>query len=110
MRSTRWSDARIALEFHRHDGSSPLDLADQWHDLKAGDHPLPKELQLNKKEKSEKGLKRTDFFVAHFFLWAYLKMHLCSPHNSKESATSISLEMDKQDCSFKVKEDCLVTM
>jgi hypothetical protein len=70
MRSTRWSDARMALEFHRHYGSSPLDLAEQWHDLTLGDH-LPKELQLNKKEKSEKGLKR--FFVAHFFLWAYPK-------------------------------------
>ena len=38
MRSTRWSNARRALEFHRHYGSSPLDLADQWHDLNVGDH------------------------------------------------------------------------
>jgi hypothetical protein len=60
----------MALEFHRHCGSSPLDLAEQWHDLTLGDH-LPKELQLNKKEKSEKGLKR--FFAAHFFLWAHPK-------------------------------------
>jgi hypothetical protein len=62
MRFTRWHDARMALEFHRHYGSPPLDLADH----------LPKELQfLNEKEKSEKGLKR--YFVAHFFLWAYPK-------------------------------------
>jgi hypothetical protein len=70
VRFTCWSDARMALEFHRHYVSLPLDLADQWHDLKVGDH-LPEELQLNEKEKSEKGLKR--YFVAHFFLWAYPK-------------------------------------
>jgi hypothetical protein len=70
MRFIRWSNARMALEFHQHKGSSPWDLADQWHDLKVGGH-LPKELQLNEKEESEKGLKR--YFVAHFFLWAYPK-------------------------------------
>jgi hypothetical protein len=45
-------------------------LADQWHPLKIGNH-LPKELHVNEKEKSEKGLKW--YFVAHFFLWAYPK-------------------------------------
>jgi hypothetical protein len=60
----------MAFEFHQHYRLLPLDLADQWHDLKVGHH-LPKELQLNEKEKSEKGLKR--YFVAHFFLWAYPK-------------------------------------
>jgi hypothetical protein len=45
MRFTRWSNARMVLEFHRHYGSWPLDLADQWHDLKVGNH-LSKELQL----------------------------------------------------------------
>jgi hypothetical protein len=36
-----------------------------------GHLPKGSELQLNKKEESEKGLKR--LFVAHFFLWAYPK-------------------------------------
>ena len=45
-------------------------LADQWNDLRV-DNNLPTYLRLNKKEKTEKGLKR--FFVAHFFLWAYPK-------------------------------------
>jgi hypothetical protein len=73
MRFTCWSDARIALEFHWHYRLLPLDMADQRHDLKAGDH-LPKELQLSEKEKSEKELKC--YFVGYFFLWAQ-----CSPCN-----------------------------
>jgi hypothetical protein len=70
MRSTRWSNTRKEVEFHKHYGSGPLVLADQWNDLRVDDH-LPTYLLLNKKEKTEKGLKR--FFVAHFFLWAYPK-------------------------------------
>jgi hypothetical protein len=70
MRSTRWSNARKEVEFHKHYGSGPLVLADQWNDLRVDNH-LPAYLRLNKKEKTEKGLKR--FFVAHFFLWAYPK-------------------------------------
>jgi hypothetical protein len=57
MRSTRWSDARKTLEFRRHYGLSPLDLADQWNDLRVDDY-LPTELLLTKKEKTEKGLNR----------------------------------------------------
>jgi hypothetical protein len=38
--------------------------------LTIGDY-LPKELQLSKKEKTEKGLKK--YFIAMFFLWAYPK-------------------------------------
>jgi hypothetical protein len=90
MRSTRWSESRKVLEFHRHYESSPLVLADQYHDLQVGDH-LPKALQLNKKEKSEKGLK--SFFVAHFFLWAYPKnASMLSSRFKKKSATSIAKE------------------
>jgi len=54
---------RLREDFHAHYGSSPVVLADQWHDV-----CHLQELPLTKSEKSLKGLKR--FFMAHFWLWA----------------------------------------
>jgi hypothetical protein len=58
----RRSHKQLLLEFHKHYGSSPLDVADMWYDL------CYKENVLSKKKKSEKGFKR--FLAAHYYLWA----------------------------------------
>lgn len=71
LRYTRWSEATRTLEFHRHYGSSPLDIADIWYDLVNDDRYLPPELKLSDKEKTEKGFKR--YVIAHFWLWTYPK-------------------------------------
>ena len=55
-------------DFKAHYGSSPLVIADIWHDLC---HTSIKEAHLEEKEKSEKGFKR--FMLAHFHLWSYPK-------------------------------------
>jgi hypothetical protein len=68
MKSTCWSDILGTLE-----GSLPLDLADQWHDLIVGDR-LSKYLQLNNMEKSENGLKR--FFKCISSFGFICNMHL----------------------------------
>ena len=68
--STRWSEATRAKEFHVHYGSSPLDVADIWFDLVAGDN-LPDDLKLGEKERTQKGFKR--YMMAHFWLWVYPK-------------------------------------
>jgi hypothetical protein len=70
IRYSRWSESTRIREFHRHYGSSPLDLADIWYDLTIGDH-LPTELKLSGNEKNEKGLKR--YMMTHHWLWAYPK-------------------------------------
>lgn len=64
IRVGRKSQQRLVLEFHKHCGSSPLDLADMWHDL-CNNH---QKNELSEKEKSEKGFTR--FLAAHFYLWA----------------------------------------
>jgi hypothetical protein len=69
VRYSRWSESTRILEFHRHYGSSPLDVADIWYDLTIGAH-LPKELKLHT-EKNEKGFNR--YMMALFWLWAYPK-------------------------------------
>jgi hypothetical protein len=51
IRFARWSDDRQKLEFHKHYGSSPLDVADIWHDFVSGDH-LSENLKLTKEEKT----------------------------------------------------------
>ena len=63
VRRGRKNEKRLLLEFHKHCGSSPLDIADMWHDLCNYDDKL-----LSKKEKSEKGFKR--FLAAQYWLWA----------------------------------------
>jgi hypothetical protein len=81
LKSDRWSNDRKVLEFHAHCGSAPLDLADQWCDLMQNEH-MPEDLQLTRKEKSEKGLKRR--FFTHFFLWA-------CPKNAKMLASRFTI-------------------
>ena len=56
------------LEFHKHYGSAPLDLAEMWYDLTVTDIP---EAQMDDKEKSEMGFKM--FMITHFWLWTYPK-------------------------------------
>ncbi len=66
VRLSRKNEKRLRTEFHKHYGSSPLDLADMWYDLCNFD---PTALTL--KEKTEKGFKH--FLAAHYWLWCYPK-------------------------------------
>jgi hypothetical protein len=72
----RKSDKRMVLEFHKHYGSSPLDIADMWYDL------CHRKKTLCKKEKSEKGFER--FLGAHYWLW-------CRPKNASMFASRFGL-------------------
>lgn len=54
-------------EFHKHFGSSPLDIAEMWYDLCSYNDTM------QKKEKTHKGFKR--FLAAHYWLW-------CKPKNA----------------------------
>jgi hypothetical protein len=79
----RWSETTKILEFHRHYGSSPLDIADIWYDLvHDGGRYLPDELQLKVKEKNEKGFRQ--YMAGHTFLWTY-------PKNSSLLSTATGL-------------------
>jgi hypothetical protein len=62
------SAAANTKKFHKHYGSSPLDLANMWYDLTTTDIPGA---QLEQSDKSENGFKM--FMVAHHFLWTYPK-------------------------------------
>ena len=64
---TMSGDAAVML-FHKHFGSSPLDLADMWYDLTVTDIPGA---TLNEKEKTRKGF--VHYMKAHFYLWTYPK-------------------------------------
>lgn len=63
VRRGRKDDERMNIEFHKHFGSSPLDIAEIWYDLCNHDENL-----LSKKEKSNKGFKR--YLIAMYWLWA----------------------------------------
>lgn len=54
-----------ALLFHAHYGSSPLDIADIWHDLQVGQY---EGASLTEKENSPQGFRM--FMMAIFYLWA----------------------------------------
>jgi hypothetical protein len=62
VRNGRKGEKRLELEFHKHFGVSSLDAADIWYDLCYYDQSL-----LKKKEKTEKGFKRT--LAALYWLW-----------------------------------------
>lgn len=62
------TESYLRVQFHKHYGSSPLDLADQWYDLTVTDIP---EAKLSLKENSHHGFKR--FMMAHYYLWSYEK-------------------------------------
>lgn len=63
VRPGKKGQTRLMLEFHKHFGSTPLDIADMWYDLCYWDKKA-----LSKKEKSQKGFRR--FLVAMYWLWA----------------------------------------
>ncbi len=102
VRLHRKNNKRLLVEFHKHFGSSPLDLADMWFGLChcTIDDPL------SKKEKSEKGFKR--FLSAHYYLW-------CRPKNSSLFASRFGMCEDYcrgkplwkwiDRIAFNVKED-----
>ena len=52
------------IQFHKHFGSSPMDIKDIWNDIVG--HNLCSE-----KEKSMKGFQM--YLAAHYFLWEYPK-------------------------------------
>ena len=56
------------LNFHKHYGSSPLDLADQWYDLTI---TFMGELTLSDKDKTWQAFRM--YMIAHYYLWSYDK-------------------------------------
>lgn len=56
------------LQFSKHYGARPLDLAEMWYDLTATDIPGA---MLEQNEKTVSGFK--SFMIAHYFLWVYPK-------------------------------------
>ena len=60
--------AAKTLEFHKHNGSAPEVLADQWFDLLTTTFEYAR---LVGEERSENGFK--NFLMTHFFLWTYPK-------------------------------------
>jgi hypothetical protein len=79
VRLGRKNHKRLQLEFHKHYGSSPLDIADMWFDL------CNQKDELSTKEKSEKGFKR--FLSAHYWLW-------CGPKNASLVASRFGMCLD----------------
>lgn len=67
----RWSEKTKLTKFHSNYGSTPLDLAEIWYDMMNDDKLLKDNLELTKKDKSEKGFKA--FMLAHYFMWVYPK-------------------------------------
>jgi hypothetical protein len=63
IRRGRKNEKRLLLEFHKHYGSSPLDIAECWYDL-----CYFHESVLSPKEKSDKGFKH--ILAAQHWLWA----------------------------------------
>ena len=80
VRPGRKSEKRLALEFHKHFGSSTLDVAEVWYDLCYYDDKV-----LSEKEKSEKGFKRC--LAAMYWLWA-------KPKNVEDFASRFGLCTD----------------
>ena len=63
VRRGKKTDTALNLEFHKHIGLAPIDVADLWYDLCYYDSNL-----LSAKDKSEKGFVR--FLAAIYWLWA----------------------------------------
>jgi len=80
IRRGKKTEKRLVLEFHKHCGSSPMGLAEQWHDLCNCDKKV-----LSAKEKSEKGFER--FLAAHCWLW-------CRPKNADMFASRFGMCVD----------------
>lgn len=67
-KQTTMSRDALQLCFHKHYGSTPLDLAEMWYDLTVTDITGA---ALTVDEKNMKGF--TMFMTAHYFLWTYPK-------------------------------------
>ena len=80
VRRGKKSEKKLAKHFHKHFGSSPLDIAEMWFDLCHHEDEL-----LTKKEKSEKGFLR--FISAHYWLWF-------KPKNAKSMASRLGVSVD----------------
>jgi hypothetical protein len=74
------TEKRLVLEFRKHYGSSPLDIAECWHDLCNYDETV-----LSPKEKSDKGFKQ--FLAAQHWLWA-------RPKNAAMFASRFGMSVD----------------
>jgi hypothetical protein len=66
--------------FHKHYGSSPLDIAECWYDLCFYNNTV-----LTPKEKSERGFKH--FLAAQYWLWA-------RPKNAEIFASQFGMSID----------------
>jgi DDE superfamily endonuclease len=84
VRQGRKSKEAWLLEFHKHYGSSPTDVADCWFDLCYWKGCSGESL-LNEKEKSEKGFKR--MMAAQYWLW-------CRPKNAHVFASRFGVCLD----------------
>ena len=84
VREGRKSKKALLLEFHKHFGSSPLDVADCWFDLCYWKGSSGESL-LDEKDKTLKGFKR--MLAAHYWLW-------CRPKNAHVFASRFGLCID----------------
>jgi hypothetical protein len=84
VRKGRKNKQALLVEFHKHYGSSPLDVADCWFDLCYWKDESGKTL-LEEKEKSEKGFKR--YLAVHYWLW-------CRPKNANLFASRFGVSID----------------
>lgn len=78
VRQGRKDESTLLLEFHKHYGSSPLDVALIWYDLCQSS-------MMNDKEKSDIGFKR--YLAAHYWLW-------CRPKNAELFASRFGMCVD----------------
>mgnify|MGYP000638316727 CR=1 FL=1 len=84
VRQGRKNEKALLLEFHKHYGSSPVDVADCWFDLCYWRGQSGKTL-LEDKDKSEKGFKR--YLAAHHWLWS-------RPKNAHVFASRFGVSID----------------
>lgn len=84
VRQGKKKQTTLLLEFHKHYGSSPTDVADCWFDLCYWKGKSGKTL-LDGKDKSEKGFKR--YLAAHYWLW-------CRPKNAHIFASRFDMCVD----------------
>jgi hypothetical protein len=80
VRQGQKKEKRLQEEFHKHYGSSPLDIAECWYDLCFYDKSV-----VPPKEKSHKGFKQ--FLAAQHWLWA-------RPKNAEMFASRFGMSVD----------------
>jgi hypothetical protein len=107
----RGQQAKMSLkakveDFKAHYGSSPLVIADIWHDLC---HNSIEAARLEEKETSEKGFKR--YMLSHFYLWSYPKnVNLMKTRQNLQALSGRQrvMVLAHKDWSFEGQEDCVV--